>query len=281
MQFTPDIPGRFYRTDERVPGASKLWDQIVENGMSSMVEYNKNVVSKSVGGTIATVLLAINLVGVFVGIFLKNGTLTGILIASFLMLMCLSILIVRDPSKNKSELKRIRFVVAVFLGIIVIGTALFVLGMTGTLKLQPVTYCRVAAAVCLAAAAVVGVWIGISTYRTNSMYSYSGTATVVGYEDRLYFARRKLYRDVLTTPIYEICHGGNKYLVYGDREYLAGGSSYAMPHIGSSQTVFYDPFDPCDCIFAEQNKVPNVIKGVVAFFVIAALCAFFASMALG
>ncbi len=280
MKYVPDIPGRFYRTDEHAPSADKLWNQIVENGMSSVGEFNKNVLSKSVGGTISTILLVINLIGIFAGIILKNGAMIGILVASFLILLGLSILIVNDPSKTKTEIKKIRFMVAVFLGIVLITAALVALGVTGIWKLQPVTYCWIAIAGCLVAAAVVGVWMYFNVYRMNSVCSSSGTATVVGFEDKLYFARRDVYRDVLTTPIYEINHAGRQYLVYGEHEYRVGGNGYAVPRIGSSQRVLYNPFDPYECHFEEQYKSPDILKGLIVFFIVAALCAYFVSMAL-
>ncbi len=280
MKYIPDIPGYFYRTDEHIPKASELWNQIVENGMGSIGEYNKNVLSKSIGGTIATIILAINLIGVFVAIFLKNGQLTGILVASFLILMCLSILIVKDPSKTESEIKKIRFVVAVFLGIIVIAAALVGLGVTGIMKLQKTSYCWISVGVCLVAAAVIGFWLYFNVYKMNSICSSSGTATVVGYVDRLYFARHNVYRDVLTTPVYQINFGGSSYLVYGEHEYRIGGNAYAIPHIGSTQRVCFNPLDPYECHFGERYNTPAALIGIVVFFVIAALCALFTGIAI-
>ncbi|MCQ2483210.1 MAG: hypothetical protein MJ153_06985 [Clostridia bacterium] len=280
MKYVPDIPGQFYRTDEHVPSADELWNRIAENGASSLVEFNRNVLSKSVGGTISTVLLVINLIGIFAGVILRNGPLTGVLVASFLIILCLSVLIVNDASRTKSEIKKIRFVVSVFLGIIVITAALAVLGVTGIWKLQPVAYCRIAIVGCIVAAVVVGVWVYFNVYRMNAVCSSSGTATVVGFVDKLYFARRDVYRDVLTIPVYEITHAGKQYLVYGEHEYRIGGNGFAVPKLGSSQRVSFNPFDPYECHFEEQYKAPDILKGLVVFFLIAALCAYFASMAL-
>lgn len=280
MRYVSDIPGRFYRTEEKAPSASQLWNQIVENGMSSMIEYNRNVLSKSIGGTVSTIILALLLIGTFACIFLKNGQLTAIFIASFLIVMCLSILIVRDPSKTERELKQIRFVVAVFLGVIVIASALVALGITGIMKFSVTTYCLIAAGVCLLAAIIIGVWMYFALYKKNSEYSYTGTAVVVGYEDKLIFARKQIYRDVLTTPVYAINYGGSQYLVYGDREYRIGGNGYAIPHIGSTQRVSFNPFDPYECHFGGQPSVPSILKGIVAVFIIAALALVFTGIAM-